>query len=1025
MRATTRLGGLVAFGLLTACAPYPEGLRATPAGDGPAVKVDWDAQPLPDVPFPNDLAARVDYTSPTGLRLNISLVSDTESMSEARWKLDEMTGFGVYAPITVAFEGRLDIDEIMARHTDDEKLGAERYSDDAFFVIDVDPQSPDYLQPVHLDVGDGRYPIDLPDTDRYFPVKLDGVNMPTNDTRAASPTMVFDTIDEDLNGNGVLDWGEDTDNDGILDVANIWPPGGDPRDDLLTFYELSTNTLIFRPVRPLREETTYAVVLTERLVDEAGNPVRSPWEFVNHVRQTEALSPLADALPGLGLSVDDVAFAWTFTTGRVTGDLVDVRQGLQGEGPFASLAQAYPAGVEESLVMHEMDGVDPAMLPMGTLIEQLVNLDLFDADKEGPILTANYLTFSTGVVGGSFTAPNFLADRDDEGSDTSDEWWQLDVLKGTYSAEPERIPFTCTLPAEPLVAGEPAPVVIFGHGYGSSRFDFLGFAWAFNRLGFAACANDFPGHGPTIDEDLYPLIEALLGPQGLYPFVEHLQDSRYRDLNNDGVPDSGGDQWSADAFHTRDMVRQAVVDWVQFSRSIELCGETEWVTAEGETGVSCDWDGDGVADMGGPGNELYIVGGSLGGINAGVAAGVMPEVEAFAPIVPGGGLLDVAMRTEIGGAVEAMQGRLMTPLFVGWPDAETGEVTIAQVVNSVTDMVALPVATVDSLPAGGRIVLENLHNGVVREGLIPADGSFRLPIPADGLDPTEKRHLVGMPDSGPVVGEDYTVEDTTLLGDPIVIRIYDADGNEVLTLDSWTEAVEHEGVTMPAGSTLVAGSHGSGYIRGEPDLRRLAMVFGSILEPGDPIAYAPYYDEGLIDGVPRNVAVVPTPGDMIVSINTGIAIPRAAGWIEQDELDERYGMTIDDWLVENRVLQGIEEVGPFTCADGNPCLFDADDLDNGTDGTGAPSDEPLRITVETDSGMSGLRLPYAKKTGSHGFFFPDPTADFDINTFAIMQISSYFATGGTLLTDDVCLEDASCDWIPQLPDDGEDTGGAK
>ena len=56
--------------LLCACAPLPEGLRATPAGSGPVVRVDFDAEPLPDIPFPNDLAARPDVSSPTGLRLN-------------------------------------------------------------------------------------------------------------------------------------------------------------------------------------------------------------------------------------------------------------------------------------------------------------------------------------------------------------------------------------------------------------------------------------------------------------------------------------------------------------------------------------------------------------------------------------------------------------------------------------------------------------------------------------------------------------------------------------------------------------------------------------------------------------------------------------------------------------------------------------------------------------------------------------------------------------------------------------------
>ena len=112
--------------------------------------------------------------------------------------------------------------------------------------------------------------MDAARSDRYF----------VNDTRADHPSVVFDTVDEDLNGNGVLDW-EDTDNDGVLDVPNIYPADGDPREDLLDWYEQETNTLLMRPVVPLREETV-AVVLTNRLIDADGESVRSPWEWVLH-----------------------------------------------------------------------------------------------------------------------------------------------------------------------------------------------------------------------------------------------------------------------------------------------------------------------------------------------------------------------------------------------------------------------------------------------------------------------------------------------------------------------------------------------------------------------------------------------------------------------------------------------------------------------------------------------------------------------------------------------------------------------
>ncbi|MFN7144973.1 MAG: hypothetical protein ACK4YP_14445, partial [Myxococcota bacterium] len=100
--------------------------------------------------------------------------------------------------------------------------------------------------------------------------------------------------------------------------------------------------------------------------------------------------------------------------------------------------------------------------------------------------------------------------------------------------------------------------------------------------------------------------------------------------------------------------------------------------------------------------------------------------------------------------------------------------------------------------------------------------------------------------------------------------------------------------------------------------------------------------------------------------------------------------------------------------------FDADDLDQGLDGTGGPSDAPLRVAVETSSGTSALRIPYVRTTGTHGFAIPEPDRAFDTATFATMQIASYFYENGTIVRDDLCLEDASCAWIPQI--DGGDTG---
>jgi hypothetical protein len=175
------------------------------------------------------------------------------------------------------------------------------------------------------------------------------------------------------------------------------------------------------------------------------------------------------------------------------------------------------------------------------------------------------------------------------------------------------------------------------------------------------------------------------------------------------------------------------------------------------------------------------------------------------------------------------------------------------------------------------------------------------------------------------------------------------------------------------------------------------------------------------NGVPRNMLIVPTPGDTIVSVNAEIALPRAAGWIDDSVVDDRYGMTVDRYLIDRGVVSGLEEWGPYVDVNGASCLFDVDDLDEGLDGTGAPSDDPLRLTVTTSAGESAMRLPYTRTTGTHGFAIPRPNDPFDISTYMVMQIATYFQNNGQEVVDDLCLEDASCAWLPALPD--EDTGG--
>ncbi len=158
--------------------------------------------------------------------------------------------------------------------------------------------------------------------------------------------------------------------------------------------------------------------------------------------------------------------------------------------------------------------------------------------------------------------------------------------------------------------------------------------------------------------------------------------------------------------------------------------------------------------------------------------------------------------------------------------------------------------------------------------------------------------------------------------------------------------------------------------------------------------------------------VVPTVGDPKVPVATEIAMARMAGIIDRLKLDERYGMTANQFLTTNFVYEAIPWLDRF--ANYPNALFDIDDLDRGGFRTkNNPENEdpnpdavaPFRATVKTKYGVSAMRIPYVRETGDHGFFLPTPSNNFDIDSFMANQIGYYFATGGTVLSDDVCLED--------------------
>ncbi len=1000
-----------------------KGLRPTPEGNGPKIIFDLNARPLPEIPFPNDIATVPDRESPTGLRLNVSTIAPTELESRVRKKINTLNGFSIYSYITVSFDKPLDLHNIKSRHSDLDFLN------DAFYLVNIDPHSPRFGEFVPLDAGNGNFPLVLEKTDNYFEF----------DPRANASNLIFETYDEDLNGNGVLDPGEDTDFDGILDKPNVLNPGDDPHKQLLTFYERQTNTLLFRNLLPLDEETTYAVVLTERLTGENGEPVRSPFEYINHTQQTETLRPLEEILPKIGLSLENVAFAWAFTTQSTTRDMVAIRKGLYGKGPFSFIKESIPETITKLYKLHDIAGINPHILPAKNLIDALKNVaseivgDVPQETIDAFLNTYNYVDY---FVAGEFITPYFLIDRDGiatEGYPADDnEVFDVNPVTGRAVFGNQKVQFFCAIPKENKDKKPPFPVAFYMHGYTSSRFEMLGFGGSIAKFGIATCSIDAVGHGLGIPPEFDLILKGLFSAYNLEPLYSFLTTDRARDLNNDGIKDSGGDFWTADTFHTRDVVRQSIVDYMQFIRVLRGLGnDRRWdfdTDGDGNNEVAGDFNADGRPDIGGFSQDYFAFGSSLGGILSSILAGIEPAITAAAPVAGGGGLVDIGIRSVQGGVVEAVFLRIMGPLILGLPDSkEPDKVLLKFLVPDVNERGYVPFYRTANINPGDKVVATNLKNHKSDYTIVPSSRTFRLQIPADAKSAIEKRAILGITDS-PV-----EISNPLELGDPLEINIYGPDGRLKETINTFGIPTEFQGGIFKEGTPLVAPAEGFGYKRNTPDLRRFMAVAQMILDPGDPIAYAPHYVKDIIDYtdvdpdiVPgANVMDIPTIGDMNVPVNTGIAIARAAGFINITDIDPTYGKTQNQVLIDNFVIEGLERLCRFQVMPSGPCiLFDVDNLSVGLDGftsEGVPGSQiprlvpPLRVTVMTPTGISGMRIPYMNPFGQHGFDIPHPEKEFNMDNYMINKIGRYFETKGKEIVDDVCLADNSCSFILPPP----------
>ncbi|CAN0562422.1 unnamed protein product, partial [Laminaria digitata] len=265
----------------------------------------------------------------------------------------------------------------------------------------------------------------------------------------------------------------------------------------------------------------------------------------------------------------------------------------------------------------------------------------------------------------------------------------------------------------------------------------------------------------------------------------------------------------------------------------------------------------------------------------------------------GGGLLDIASRTEITNARVGALLRTFGPLLVGEPkQGEEGVTTLSWVLPRVVDDAKHAFAEVEGLEEGDVIVLQNLKREVSEyvdtEDLYARvrvrDGRFRVAVATDGVSTMERRARQGVSADVRVLDEiagcveakecgeamcpgnhtcdadnvcvprvdclqafdtsarladeareRYIVRDPLAYGDPLVISVYTDEGELKQQITTFEENMIHDNLLYPKGAPLAALADGWGISRQTPRMRRFFGLGAMILEPADPAVWATHY----------------------------------------------------------------------------------------------------------------------------------------------------------------------------------------
>ena len=393
-------------------------------------------------------------------------------------------------------------------------------------------------------------------------------------------------------------------------------------------------TLVIKPLKPLKSNANYMVVVTNKLKSTSGEAAAPSMVFrllksatplvdatgslvpgvdVATATQLEGLrqltAPLLAIAAGTGDASDSVAIAWTFKTQTINKVLAKVQADsaldpyATNPANFVTVAAAPSAGTGGLGVLDFYTFASAQALAGNTAL-----LDAYTASS------ASFDTIGSVAIG-AVNLPYYLEDTSVNPLGPITGSFQVDSY-GTPTVKSVQIaPFIMTIPN---TAG-PWPVVIFQHGITVDKSVVFGVANSLAKAGFATIAMDSVMHG-----------DRTFG-------VDYVtQDIAGNVIANvpDGTVDSSGTHFVnlTSLLTSRDNMRQSIADLIYLTRLLEV--QTMDVVNNGTGAPGADGTADLVVNA--PTVPVSFVGHSLGAMMGGMLADLEPAISTFVLANPGG-----------------------------------------------------------------------------------------------------------------------------------------------------------------------------------------------------------------------------------------------------------------------------------------------------------------------------------------------------------------------------------------------------